>query len=147
LESQLHEALFLDTPILAPGLQKEWLAEGRILCYRAQNTERATIDACLDDLVSCLSDWPADRPILMLLDFRAPQAIISAYLMHRAKELAEIYKHVHGKFALLTSHRGTAQIASMALRAIARGQGDRLIFADEARAIAWLLHDETIAQG
>ena len=123
---------------------KSWLVTGPILCYRCSDTTRDTVDVCVDDLRNELLAWDASKPLRLLIDLRHENAIISAYALHRARELTRLRPDVRGKLGILTATVLNAQIVSMALRGLPNEYRRRLVFSSEADAVAWLLQDDKI---
>jgi hypothetical protein len=131
-------------PVLPIGVAKVWLADARILCYRFTNMERVTVDAAALDIQAEMHAWEPSAPWRLLMDMQKENVVVSAYALHRARELTRLRSELTGKTALLTSNVLTAQIASMALRGISNKQRQRLVFSNEAEAVVWLLQDDTI---
>lgn len=132
------------SPLLPVGVVKVWLAQAKILCYRFSNMERTTVDAAARDIQAEMETWQAAAPWRLLMDLQQDNVVVSAYALHRARELTRLRPQLTGKTALLTTNVLTAQIASLALRGISNTRRQRLVFAKEAAAVAWLLQDDTI---
>jgi hypothetical protein len=128
---------------LTCGAEKLWLAGGCVLCYRFTETTRTTVDAAVDDARAELLGWDAARPWRLLLDIR-DQAMVSAYGLHRGRELTRLRPDVGGKVAIVANNVLTAQIAAMALRGLPNERRRRLVFSNESEAVAWLLQDDKI---
>jgi len=118
---------------------KAWLADRRILCYRFEDTAPLTINAWADDLIHELELWPADKPWRLLLDIRLNGAIVSAYGLGRARDIARIRPELRGRLAILIGSRLASQIISIALRGVPNRYRQRDCFVNEAMAVAWLL--------
>lgn len=101
------------------------------------------IDAIADDLRAHLLGWDRQRYWRLLLDI-GPSAPVSAYALHRSRESARLRPDVCGKLALVTSNVLTAQICALALRGLANEHRRRLVFTNEADAVAWLLQEDKI---
>lgn len=130
---------------LTCGASKSWLLGSQVLCYRCSETTRSTIDACVHDLRAELLAWDADTPLRLLIDIGHENAIVSAYALHRCRELTRLRPDVGGKLAVLTVNSFNAQIVSMALRGLPNEYRRRLVFSNEPDAVAWLLQDDTIS--
>ena len=129
-----------------PGVVKEWLADGQILCYRMENTERISIDQCAADFARTVNGLPANGFLRLMIDLHSENAVISAYALHRAREVCRLRPDIRGQVAVLVTNRLTSQIASLALRGLPLNSSRaRLVFSCEADAIAWLLGDGRIA--
>jgi hypothetical protein len=128
------------------SVRKEWLADGQILCYRMENTERISIDQCAADFAQTVSALPPNDNLRLMIDLRGDTAVISAYALHRAREVCRLRPDVRGQFAVLVTNRLTSQIAALALRGLPMNSNRaRLVFSSEPEAIAWLLSDGRIA--
>ena len=130
---------------LTCGSTKVWLATDQVLCYRCSDTTRSTIDICVNDLRAEMLGWDTARPFRLLLDLRHENAVVSAYALHRARELTRLRPDVSGKTAVLTANVFNAQIASLALRGLPNEHRRRLVYSSEADAFAWLLQDAKIS--
>lgn len=130
---------------LTGGSTKSWQMNGQILSYCCSETTRSTIDVCVHDLRAELLTWDAATPIRLMLDIRHENAIVSAYALHCGRELTRLRPDVGGKLAVLTTNRFNAQIVSMALRGLPNEYRRRLVFSNEADAVAWLLQDDKIS--
>jgi len=131
--------------VLTCGSTKAWLATDQILCYRCSDTTRGTVDVAIHDLRTEMLTWNASIPLRLLIDIRHENAIISAYALHRARELTRMRPDVRGKLGILTSTVLNAQIVSMALRGLPNEYRRRLVFSSEPDAVAWLLQDDKIS--
>ena len=125
----------------SPRYTKTWLADGRILCYRLEDTTTLTVDAWATDLTQELEAWPLDRPWRLLLDIRLNGNIVSTYALRRAREIARLRADLPGRLAILIGSRLAAQIISIALRGAPNSFRQRSFFASEALAVAWLLEN------
>jgi hypothetical protein len=135
-----------DPVVPTPGVLKEWLADGEILCYRMDNTERISIDQCTADFARSVTEMPPNHYLRLLIDLRSENAVISAYALHRAREVCRLRADIRGQIAVLVTNRLTSQIASLALRGLPLNSNRaRLVFSCEAEAIAWLLGNGRIA--
>jgi|FLYN01.1.fsa_nt_gi hypothetical protein len=126
----------------SPRYTKTWLADGRILCYRFEDTTTATIDAWASDLIQEIEAWTTDRPWRLLLDIRLHGNIVSTYALRRAREIAHRRPELPGRLAILIGSRLAAQIISIALRGAPNTFRRRSFFVSEALAIAWLLEQD-----
>ena len=128
---------------LTGGSEKLWLANARILCYRFTETSRTTVDAVVEDVRAEMLGWDEKRLWRLMLEVR-DGAVISAYGLNRARDLTRLRPDVNGKLAVVANNVLTAQIAALALRGLPNERRRRLVFANEADAVAWLLQDDKI---
>ncbi len=130
----------------APHYTKTRLADGRILCYRLEDTTTRTVDAWAADLTHELESWPSDRPWRLLLDIRMKGSVVSPYALRRAREIARLRPELAGRLAILIGSSLAAQIISIALRRAPNSYRKRACFANEVMATAWLLEDANPAE-
>jgi hypothetical protein len=128
------------------GFNREWIADDAILYYRFYHTQRATIDICAADISRLLKNWPDYKPWRLLLDLRAPQVVTSAYALYQAREVARLRPAVHGRSAVLINNRVSAQLISFTIRTLSNQHRTRLVFQEEAPAVAWLMETGTMAR-
>jgi hypothetical protein len=121
--------------------RKQWLAEGRVLCYRFSDTAQDTIDAWAADLIDEFMNWPTDKPWRLMLDISLRGGIVSAYSLRRAREIANLRPEVRGRLSIVIGSRLAAQVISLALRST-NSYRQRQVFATEAGALQWLLADQ-----
>lgn len=129
-------------PVMIPtcsGYKKDWIENGDILCYRFANGERSTVDLWAADAEAELAAWHVDEPLRLLLDLASDSIYISAYAVRRASEAARLRADVTGKTAFVVSNKMSAQLVSLAIRTVPAMNRQRLVFAHEAAAVAWLL--------
>lgn len=121
------------------GFKKDWIENGQILRYCFANGERRTVDLWADDVAAELSARTSLEPLRLLLDLTSENLYISAYAVRRASKVARLRDDVSGKTALVVSNKMSAQIIALAIRAVSAPHRQRLVFACEAGAVAWLL--------
>jgi hypothetical protein len=126
----------------SPHYTKTWLADGRILCYRLENTTIATVDAWARDLTQEMDSWPPGRPWRLMLDIRLGGNVVSTYALRRARDIARLRPELPGRLAILIGSRLAAQVIAMALRGAPNVYRRRSFFVSEAMAVAWLLEQE-----
>jgi hypothetical protein len=111
-----------------------------------ENTERLSIDQCAADFARSVTEMPPNHYLRLMIDLRSETAVISAYALHRAREVCRLRPDIRGQSAVVVTNRLTSQIASLALRGLPLNSSRaRLVFSCEQNAIAWLLGDGRIA--
>lgn len=119
--------------------EKQWLQDGKILCYRLYSTGAATADEWYNDMLKAYETWNRSDPIRILLDLRDPGSILSPEAMVRARELSHAFPEVGGRIALLldpsTSDRNLILFLEKALE---DNQRERRLFNSESEALDWL---------
>jgi hypothetical protein len=121
--------------------RKEWLQDSRILCYRFLDLRPSTVDAWAADLTTEFLNASVEKPWLLLLDIRLHGAVVSAYALYRARQIANLRPEVPGRLAILVGGKLSGDIISIAIRSINRFR-QRAVFINEALAINWLLEGE-----
>jgi hypothetical protein len=117
---------------------KEWLQEDRILCYRLLDLRPSTVDAWAADLTAEFLSAPAEKPWRLLLDIRLHGAVVSAYALFRARQIANMRPELPGRLAILVGGKLSGDIISIAIRSVNRYR-QRAVFVNEALAVNWLL--------
>lgn len=121
----------------AVGVVREWPTDD-ILCYRFQDGNRATIDWFARDLRRVLRQWPAERPLRLLLDLREDNLIVGLYALRRAREISQLRPDVSGQTAVIATHPLTARIVGTAIRMLPNAYRQRIVLCCETTAIDWL---------
>ncbi|MCS7072160.1 MAG: hypothetical protein NZM00_11685 [Anaerolinea sp.] len=125
------------------GYTKEWLANGRIIACRFQQTDRATADAWFEDMRELFLSWNENRPLHLLLDLTKP-GTISAQALTRGRQLSHVRPDLPGRTAILVGRSLATQVMKMIVRAGLGGEvRQRMLFGSEPVAIAWLLEKDT----
>jgi hypothetical protein len=119
--------------------EKEWLADGRILCYRLHDLTAATIDHWANDLSEAIKSWPEDKAWRLLIDVRLGGGLVNTYGLRRAREIARLRPELPGRLGVLVSNKLAASIISMAIRATNNSYRQRQVFNNETLALRWLL--------
>lgn len=116
---------------LTGGLTKEWLADGRVLCYRFTTGDPHALDACRADLLAELSHPGGELPVLLdIRDWHKPDTPI------RPTDCALPALHT---VAVVAPNRHTAHTFLAALHLRACDPQQRTVFFTEPIAVAWLL--------
>lgn len=123
--------------------EKEWLADGRILCFRLHDLTAATIDTWANDLSDTINTWPEDKVWGLLIDVRLGGGLVNTYGL-RAREIARLRPELSGRLGVLVSSKLAASIISMAIRATSNSYRQRQVFNNETLAMRWLLEDHSL---
>lgn len=121
--------------------EKEWLADGRVLCYRLYDLTMATIDHWSDDLVDVINAWPEDKAWRLLIDVRLQGGLVNTYGLRRAREIARMRPELSGRLGVVVSSKLAARVIAMAIRATSNSYRLRQVFSSETAAVRWLLED------
>ncbi len=118
---------------------KEWLAEGRIVCFRFISTGSEASEQWLNEVVSLFRNWDQSKPLLLLIDLSQPDNNLSPEAMRAAREASQTEPNVDGKTALLIDSSEPTQNVDALVEHVLAGTRERKIFGVEAEAVAWLL--------
>lgn len=125
-----------------PNVTHEWIADGRILCFRFLTTTNEAVDVWYRETAAVLENWPAERPLYTLLDLRAARPLFGSRAFIRTRQISYMRPDVAGRTAVVIQHVRAARIVDAIIRnSLAAYTRQRRIFSDEANALAWLLHD------
>jgi hypothetical protein len=124
------------------GYTKLWLNDGKILCYRFHDVKHETVDAWSDDLNDELQRWPADKRLRLIYDIR--QGGVSRYALNRARKHSNLRPDVSGRTAILVNIGSPliTQLVGVTIRGLSNRYRQRSVFADEQRAVDWLLEQD-----
>ncbi|MFN8452567.1 MAG: hypothetical protein U0521_29165 [Anaerolineae bacterium] len=119
---------------------KEWIHDGQILRYGFHETSPATADIWFEDMATVFRTWQPDKPLLVLMDVRLQGTFVSAQALIRARQVSAVRPDLPGRTAVLIASPIASQVISSLIRTGLAGKvRQRQIFADESRAISWLL--------
>lgn len=119
---------------------KEWIHDGQILRYGFHETSPATADLWFDDVGEVFRAWQPDKRLLLLIDVRMQGTFVSAQALIRARQVSAVRPDLPGRTAVLIASPIASQVISSLIRTGLTGKvRQRQIFADESRAISWLL--------
>lgn len=119
-----------------------WLDNERIAKIIALSTRRVDVDQFADTLRDVFSEWPADKPYLLLFDLS--RVGVTPYSTKVAGDLAvETPKYLKGRAATLIPNGYFATVASNALSVITRPVHSNINFkffrpSNEEAALDWL---------
>jgi hypothetical protein len=121
------------------GYSKEWLAEGQILCYRFHDVRHETVDEWSVDLTNEVLSWSADKRLRLIYDIR--QSGVSTYALNRARKHSNLRPDVSGRTAIIVNIGSPliTQLVGVPIRGLSNRDRQRSVFANEERAVAWLL--------
>jgi hypothetical protein len=118
---------------------KEWLADGRIACYRFVSTGTEAAETWYSDIVDLFSNWDRSKPLLLLIDVSRPDNMLSPEALRAARDASHVNSDVGGKTALVIDSSEPAQNVSGLVDHVLASTRERKIFSSEADAVAWLL--------
>jgi hypothetical protein len=119
---------------------KTLLADGRIVCYRFMSTGQEAAERWSADITDLIAGWEAGKPMLLLLDLRKADNVLSADMLFSASIASHERSDVIGKTALIVLGSAPSKNVQLLLdRGALANTRERKIFDDEAEGIAWLL--------
>ncbi|MEP7290542.1 MAG: hypothetical protein ABI835_02110 [Chloroflexota bacterium] len=118
---------------------KEWLADGKIACYRFVSTGSEAAEKWFSEIVDLFTQWDRTRPLLLMIDLSEPNNALSPEALRAARQASQEQPHVPGKTAMLIDGHSSAHNVTALVEHVLVGERERQIFTQEAAAIAWLL--------
>lgn len=118
---------------------KEWLADGRIVCFRFVSTGTEAAATWYDEVVTLFANWDRSRPLLMIIDLSKPDNSLSPEALRAARGASQTQPDVSGKTAILIDGSEPAHNVTGLVEHVLAGTRERKIFDSEAAAVAWLL--------
>jgi hypothetical protein len=119
--------------------RKEWLADGRIACYRFVSTGSESAEKWFSEIVDLFQSWDASKPLLLMIDLSEPDNALSPEAMRAAREASLAEPDVAGKTAILVDSSASTHNVSALVDHVLAGTRERRIFSQESEAVAWLL--------
>ncbi len=124
---------------LSPGVSREWLMDKRIAVYRVTDAHRESVDIWADACAADITNWPPDRPILLLHDFTARGITLTPYARQRSQPLMDMRPDAKGRTALVLPVGVTASLIQLFVRTERKAPRARRIFSSREKAVEWLL--------
>ena len=118
---------------------KEWLADGRIACYRFTSTGAEAAEKWYSEVVDLFTHWDRSQPLLLLIDLSEPDNMLSPEALRAAQAVSQISPDVAGKTALVIDSEEPAHNVTGLVEHVLEDTRERKIFGSEAEAVAWLL--------
>ncbi len=118
---------------------KEWLADGKIACYRFISTGSEAAEKWLSEITALFTQWDHSKPLLLLIDLSMPNNALSPEALRVARQASQEQPNVPGKTALLIDGDESTHNVKALVQHVLAGTRERQLFSDEAAAVAWLL--------
>ena len=122
-----------------PVYTQEWLADGRIACFRFASTGEEAADTWYTEIVDLYANWDRSKPMLLLIDLSKPGNKLSSQALRAARAVSQVSPEVSGKTALIIDDSIPAQNVTGLVEHVLEDTRERKIFSSEAEAVAWLL--------
>ena len=125
---------------IVPGLTKQFLFGKTIVAYSFSQITHYTIDQWFAVLFRDLDNWRADRPFLVVIDFKALHDLpLANYLMTRCSEVATRRPELTGRTALLLPSEGmTGEEVGKVLTGMPKNGRACRMFYHYADGLVWL---------
>lgn len=132
-----------DNPVhITPDCMKEWLTNGKILCYRVTSFADDNVEPWADDLAFEAEIWPIAIYFLCLIDVQYATGIPSPFAMQRSAQLTEVRSQGPCRIAVIVPNQEIVElIKPIATLVETTPQRHFSSFTEEADALAWLLQD------
>jgi hypothetical protein len=118
---------------------KEYLADGRIVCFRFASTGQEAAELWDDEMSDLFSHWDIGTPLLLLIDLCKAGNALSADIMRTARDASQQRSDVPGKTAVIVLGNESSKGVQMLLERALADTRERKIFDHEADGINWLL--------
>ena len=118
---------------------KEWLADGKVACYRFLSTGSEAADKWFTEIVDLFTKWDRSKPLLLLIDLSAPDNALSPEALRAARQASQEQPNVPGKTALVIDGSESSHNVRALVEHVLAGSRERQIFTEEDAAVAWLL--------
>jgi hypothetical protein len=123
---------------IAPGITREWLGDGRVLCYTIKSVSRKSVDVWADDLIEKSKALPIDRPFLLLQDLADPALSLTPYVRSRVNEHRKACPDLRGRVALILPRMAMAGVIQFIIKQNSTALIRQRAFFDRESALAWL---------
>ncbi len=127
---------------VAPGVLRQWLHNGNLICYEISDTSRPAIDAWINAARATANSWKFGQPVLSLYEFTDRKMQLTPYLQRRASELRVMRPDLRVWAAIVLPNTLTSQLlghaVQMFLQVVLRPNSYTQIFYSRAKALAWL---------
>ncbi len=123
---------------IAPGITREWLGDGGVLCYAIRSVSRKSVDAWIADLIEKSNTLFSDRPFLLLQDLADPALSLTPYVRSRVNEHRKACPHLRGRVALILPRMAMAGVIQFMIKQNSTALIQQRAFFDRASALAWL---------
>jgi len=131
----------VDVPIdnATPNNVSFWLDDGQIYVVRPRSSVHQSFDQWETNIRGVLDNWPPERTLAMLFDFRNPQFGMTLHSGTRLRRLGLDYAHLHVATAIVVTNtlRARSIVAAINLIPLSKRTA-RQFFTDYDQALAWL---------
>ncbi len=123
---------------IAPGIIREWLVDGYVLCYTIKSVSRKSVDAWADDLIEKSKALPADCPFLLLQELADPALSLTPYVRSRVNDHRKACPNLRGRVALILPRTVMAGVIQFVIKQNSTALIQQRAFFDRESALAWL---------
>jgi len=108
--------------LIAPDVTMQWIDGGRIVVTRVGRHTACDFDCWETTFRSVVNEWPIDRVLCTLLDFRSPQFGLSLYVGTRMRSLMRDYSNLTMAVAIVHNKTARSQSVMAAVKLIPYGK-------------------------
>lgn len=123
---------------LRGGGSLEWLADRRIVSFYTPDSSQAVLQGLFDRAEEIIHDWPADRPLLMILDLSGPRVGMTPFARERGRAMLVMRPGLSISIAMVVSRTLQAQIFQVMIRLWQRSGRQIAVVYSREEAVAWL---------
>lgn len=135
--AQLKQDSIIERPY--PPITCEWLANRSILSFTNTDNTRAGVDLTGIVIQEIFGNWPAEKPLLVIINAQHNQAMLTPYARHKLQETFQNNENVKGRTAILIQNNVVGQLIRLFMKARATTQQrERRIFFKQDDALLWL---------
>ncbi len=123
---------------IAPGLDRAWLENGRIVQFTIETLTRQAMDQWVAAVWETIDHWKADTPYLGLHVVCSTPAGFTPYIQQRVRETFSRNNEVPGRTAVVLPRTLVLDLVRIFFRFQRRGAREWRIFYRYDEALAWL---------
>ncbi|MCC7210077.1 MAG: hypothetical protein IT323_22430 [Anaerolineae bacterium] len=123
---------------LQGGGSLEWLADRHIVSFYTPDSSQAVLRGLFERAEEIIHGWPADRPMLMILDISGPRVGMTPFARERGRAMMVIRPGLSMALAMVVSRTLQAQIYQVMIRLWQRSGRQIAVVFSHDDAVAWL---------
>jgi hypothetical protein len=126
---------------LSPSVSREWLLGKTIVVYKVTDAHRESIDTWAEACAVDITNWPGDRPVLIIHDLSARGIALTPYARERSQPLMDMRPEAKGRIALVLPGNIAASLIQLFVRSPKKAPRARHAFSSREKALEWLLSE------
>lgn len=123
---------------LRGGGSIEWLAGGQIALFYTPDSSQNVLQGLFDRAEEIIRNWPAERPLLMILDVSGPRVGMTPFARERGRAMLVMRPGLVMALAMVVSRTLQAQILQVMLRLWQRSGRQIALVYSRDEAVEWL---------